>query len=181
MEGGGSLRVALVGQYPGEDGRMTSGVAGVLSALADGLAARDVDVHVVSCVTGLDRTSVRVTPNGVTVHSVPSPGKLAWMIGFPVEAAGIRSVLGSICPDVVHCHTQTVYSDAALERGWPSLLTIHGIYALEVIHMRDGARFQGGLLLRFERAALKRARHIALHKRVSARKMGSALECKDFG
>lgn len=180
MEGGSrKLRVALVGQYPGEDGRMTSGVAGVVAALADGLTAAGVDVHVVTCVTGLDRATRRKTSRGVTVHSLPSLGKLAWLIGFPVEITGIRATLRAIEPDIVHCHTQTVYAAAALEQGWPSLLTIHGIYAREVEYMRGWRRFQGTRLTRFERAAFRRAKHVVCISEYLRREIGAAFDGKD--
>jgi glycosyltransferase involved in cell wall biosynthesis len=177
--GGRRLRAALVAQFPSEDGRSSSGVAGVVAALADGLSAAGVDVQVITCVKGLDRITKRETPQGVTVHSVPSPGKLAWLVGFPVEVAGIRSVLESIEPDIVHCHTQTVYSAAALERGWPSVLTIHGIYAREVTFMRGWRRFQGMLLTRFERAAFRRAKHVVCISEYLRRAIGDAFEGKD--
>jgi glycosyltransferase involved in cell wall biosynthesis len=180
MEGAGrNLRVALVGQYPSEDGRMTSGVAGVVAALADGLSAAGDEVHVVTCVTGLDRVTRRKTAGGVTVHSIPSVGKLAWLIGFPVEITGIRSVLRAVSPDIVHCHTQTVYAAAALQQGWPSLLTIHGIYAREVAYMRGWRRFQGTRLTRFERAAFRRARHVICISEYLRREIGGAFEGKD--
>lgn len=177
---GQGLRIALASQYPDKDGRMSSGVAGVVSALADGLAAAGVETHVVTCVRGQDRVTKRVTPRGVTVHSVPSLGRLAWLVGFPVETAGIRSVLKSLQPDLVHVHTQTVYAHAALERDWPSIITIHGIYSREVALMKGWRRVQGRLLGRFERDAFRRMKHVVCINEYLRRKIGQQLRGKDL-
>jgi glycosyltransferase involved in cell wall biosynthesis len=173
------LRIALVSHFPDVDGSMSSGVAGVAAALADGLAKAGNEVHVATCVRGIRRIEERTTAGGVVVHSVPSLGRLAWLIGFPVEVAGVRTVLRAISPDIVHCHTQTVYAEAALERGWPSVLTIHGLYEREILHMRPWRRVQGRRLLRFERAALKRAKHIVCISEYLRREIGQVLDRKD--
>lgn len=172
------LRVAIASQYPGEDGRMSSGVEGVVSALADGLADAGAEVHVVTCVTGTGRPTQRTSAKGVTIHSVPSPGRLAWLLGFPLESRGIRSVLERIRPDIVHCHTQTLYAYAALERGWPSILTIHGIYAREVDQMRGWRRVQGGFLTRFERDAIRRAKNVVCISAYVRRELGEKISGK---
>ena len=179
-DGEQKLRVAMATAYPREN-TITGGVEGVAAALAGGLAkAPGVEVHVVTCVPGLEGSAERQTSAGVTIHSVPSPGRLAWLIGYPIEARHIRRRLRDIDPDIVHCQAQTLYPYAALERGWPSLMTVHGLYLREVPLMRGWRRFQGAMLKRFERDALRRAKHVVCISPYVTKSAGELLQGKDI-
>ncbi len=175
------LRVVIAGPYPREDGKIVGGVEGVTAALCDGLACVDgVEVHVMTGVRGVDGVIERRTRSGVLVHSILSPNRLAWLAGFPVERRLFRQVLESVNPDIVHCHTQTVYPHAVLERGWPSLLTIHGVYYREVAHLHGWPHFQGLMVSRFERDAIRRARHIVCINRYLSDAFGHMFRTEDI-
>ncbi len=176
---GGGFRVVLASQYPGIGSGMSSGVEGVAAALADGLARRGIDTHVVTCVKGLHGTQECSLGNGVKIHYLPSFGHLGWLVGFPLESRRIRKVIEAIKPEIVHCHTQTLYAQAALERGWPSVLTIHGVYSREAALMPGWRGVQGRLLVRFEKDAIKRARHIVCINEYIRDELGDLLRHKD--
>lgn len=158
---------------------MLSGVEGVVAALAEGLARSGVDTHVVTCMAGISKPEQRKTDSGAVIHTVPSVGRLGWLVGFPVESRWIRSVIGLVRPDIVHCHTQTLYAYAALERGWPSVLTIHGLYSREAALMRGWRRVQGLFLARFERDALRRAGHVICINDYIREELADLIEKKD--
>lgn len=163
-----AVRVALVGPYPRAEGRIHGGVEAVTSALADGLASvSGVEVHVVTSVNGLERPEEYVTGAGVRVHLLPEFRKFGCLTGFAVDVRRVRGALRQIKPDIVHVHTQLMYGHAAVERGWPSILTVHGIYFRETASARGWDRLHTRLGCAYEMMALRRARHISAINRYS--------------
>jgi len=154
-------KVAIVGAYPREEGLIVGGVEAVTSALCDGLVGTgECEVHVVTSVSGISKPVEWASSTGVIVHQIPLFGKLGCLTGFAVDSSRIRRCIASIAPDIVHVHTTLHYAHAALERGWPSVLTIHGIYYLEAGLQTGWRGLQSRFACRYERGAAKRARHI---------------------
>jgi glycosyltransferase involved in cell wall biosynthesis len=155
------LRVALVGPFPAEEGKVVGGVEGVTAALGDGLAGREgVEVHAVTCVHGLAAPEVRRRSSGVIVHLVPLFGKAGNLTFFAVDVARILSVLKEIDPDVVHAHTQLFYARAAQKSGKPAVLTIHGIIYREAALQRGWTRLRTRLAGLYDRSAVRAAKHM---------------------
>lgn len=164
-----TLRVVLVGPYPASEGKVSGGVEAVTSALGDGLAAIEgVETHVVTSVRGLKLPEDRVTAAGVHVHLLPLFGRLGCLTGFEIDRGRIRGKLREIDPDVVHVHTLLMYGFTALERGWPSVLTMHGIYYRDSASSRGLDRLQTRLACAYEANTVHRARHISAINRYSA-------------
>jgi len=161
------MRIMLAGPYPKEDGKIHGGVEAVLFSLAEGLATiGGQEVHVLTSVPGLPAAKESTTWSGVRIHRVPHFGKLGCLTSFAVDSHRLRKVLNQVSPDVVNVHTQTMYPDALLERGFASVLTIHGVYFREVQLLRGFVqRFQGRLGCIYERNAVARAKHIVLTSR----------------
>lgn len=154
------MRVAIVGVYPEAEGKIFGGVQGVTGALGDGLAANGIEVYAVTSVPGLKKTIMRRTSTGVSVYTLPLFGKFGCVTHFIVDAHRIRRTLKEIKPDIVHVHGTLLYAHAALERGWPSILTMHGIYYREVILEHGWKNIQSRLGCRYEQDAVHRAKHI---------------------
>lgn len=170
-------RILMVGPYPRQEGKIGGGVEAVTYYLSEGLAARgDLDVHVVTSVSGLHSVEQRESAAGAHVWCLPMMERFGCMTCFAVDRARITAAMRHIDPDLVHVHTQTLYPFAALERGYPSVLTPHGVFYKEAtllkgfgkwLHMRLGSLY--------ERNALRRARHIILLNQYLARTFGELL------
>lgn len=175
---GRRLRVALLGPYPKEEGKIQNGVQAATYYLSEGLAGRaDLDVHVITSVSGLASEQERESLCGAKVHLLPLSERLGCLTGFAVDRSRIREAMRRVKPDLVHVHTQTMYPFAALERGYPSVLTPHGVFFKEA-DLFEGFvdRFQSRLGCLYERNALRRARHIILLNRYLANVFGDLLK-----
>lgn len=139
------LKVLVVGPYPREDGQRVGGVEVHISYLTDGLAARgDMDVHVMTAVAGLDAEREWRTPTGVTVHEVPICVRYQFIADSLINVPRMYRRLREIKPDFVHCHSPSLYARAALERGFPSVQTLHGVAVAEAkLAQRARSRFRG--------------------------------------
>ena len=171
-------RVLIVGPYPKEEGKIQGGVEAVTYYLSEGLAARGgMDVHVVTSVSGLTTEQLRDSQSGARVHMLPLWRRWGCLTGFAVDVSRIRKAMRRIRPDLIHVHTQTFYPFAALQRGYPSVLTPHGVLFRE-IQLAKGfvAQLQSRLACVYERNALRRARHIILLNRYLANVYGDLLK-----
>ncbi len=165
----GSIRVALLGAFPPEEGRIVGGIEAVTSALGDGLAAREcVEVHAVASIAGLDRPAVKQRASGVVVHLVPLSGKAGNITRFAVDIGRIKSVLREIAPDIVHAHTKTFYAMAAQNSGLPSVLTIHSIHHREVALQKGITRLRGLFAGFYDKRVVSRAKHIIFSNHYAA-------------
>lgn len=176
-----SLRVALVGPYPASEGSVFGGVEAVTSSLADGLSATEgVEVHTVTAVSGIGSPVDRISSSGVHVHLLPLFGKLGCLTAFAVDRRRIRSKLNEIAPDIIHVHTQLLYGYSALERGWPSILTMHGILHRETASFRGLSRLHSRLACRYESDSVRRAQHIIAINRYCIGQYGSNVRARDI-
>lgn len=156
------IRVVIAGPYPEQPGIRVGGVQVYSDYLSAGLAAREeLDVHVVTAVKGLPDGRVFVTPEGVTVHQLPLCHRYQFLTDSLVNSPRIYRAIREIDPHIVHVQTSRLYPPAALERGYPSVITIHGIYFAEarlVRGFREKFRSLYGRLV--EKNSLRRARHV---------------------
>lgn len=157
-----TLRIVIAGPYPREEGVRVGGVQVYSDYLSSGLAARgDTDVHVLTFVRGLDRLQERRTSTGVTVHEVPLVHRYQFATDTVLNVPRMHRVLRDLGPDIVHVQTQTLYPPATLERGYPSVITIHGMGFLEArLAQNSRQRFRGLYATMVERNTLRRAKHV---------------------
>jgi len=170
-------RVLIVGPYPKEEGKIVGGVEAVTYYLSEGLAGRgDLDVRVLTSAPGLTSDQQRESMSGANVTIVPLSARFGCLTGFAVDRCRISRAMRRIEPDLVHVHTQTMYPFAALQRGYPSVLTPHGVFFKEVELVKGFVRrLQTRLGCLYERNAFRRARHIILLNRYLANTFGHLL------
>lgn len=176
---GCGLRVALLGPYPEEEGKPRNGVESATSALADGMVERGVEAHVVVSVRGRGKPEHFVSSKGVNVHRLPLFDRLGNLTGYAVDVGRIRSALDDISPDIVHIHKVLIYARAALERKWPSVLTIHGIHHLVAAYAGGVTGIRGKLAARYEYEAVRNAKHVVCLNRYTADSYGKLLGAQD--
>lgn len=170
-------KILMIGPYPRHEGKIGGGVEAVTYYLSEGLASRgDLDVYVLTCISGLRSVERRESPAGAQVSCLPMMERFGCMTFFAVDRARIVAAIRRIQPDLIHVHTQTLYPFAALERGYPSVLTPHGVFFKEIELVKGfGKRLQARLGSLYERNALRRARHIILLNQYLARTFGGLL------
>lgn len=161
------IRVAMVGRYPLIDGKPVGGPESVGEVLAKGLVASgEAEVHFVTGIPGLASPKERATGGGVTVHSVPLVRRFGPYTNFFADSRQLRREVAKIDPDIVHVHgTAGPYAYSVLERGYPSVLAVRGIFFREIPFQKGLSRLRWLYPARFERLALKRARNIVFLNR----------------
>ncbi|OJZ72659.1 hypothetical protein BRW65_16550 [Mycobacterium paraffinicum] len=125
------LRVALVGDYPVDEGAaVENGVQSVTYTLAHALAARsDVECHVVSAMNGVTTTYRRDA--ALHVHYVKRLN-LPRLVTLRVnDVPRLAAVIRSINPDIVHGQGQDRHALGALASGAPTVITPHGVLFIE--------------------------------------------------
>ena len=152
----------MVGLYPEQLGRPLGGPESMAEVLADGLAlSGEVDIDFITCVEGLKKYATRQTPAGVRVHLLPHTEKYLNLTRFFFPRRRIQRAIRNIDPDIVHVHGTMMHAYSALERGYPSVLAIHGVAHREVELERGISRIRmNKYTLPYERDALERAKNI---------------------
>ena len=158
-----SVKVAIVGAYPRDPGRLRGGVEAVTFQLARGLAALpDVDVHAVVCEAGRPLGVVR-TPERVTVHSIGGSTHGGNLLFAKPDRRRIARTLRELAPDIVHAHGVHREALGALDSGLPTVVTIHGILEAEIgLETRLGKRVRGIFRRRLVASVFRRMRHVIL-------------------
>jgi glycosyltransferase involved in cell wall biosynthesis len=106
-------------------------VDAVVLALARGLAAcPGVEVTVITAEPGLAAPR-NYGGEGYEVWAAPYP-RGGRFTGQRRVAANLRERVAAVGPDVVHAHIAGIYGRAAVESGWPAVVTLHGIIHREM-------------------------------------------------
>jgi glycosyltransferase involved in cell wall biosynthesis len=162
------MRVAMLGPYPRDEGasvaaRIVGGPEAVVVCLLKHLARLpDLELHVITCRPGSARRTFSQSVSGIAwvVHELPRYhlGRLTW---HGRERREVVACLRTLSPDIVHAHTSGLYAAAALDAGFPAVITVHGIGFREA-QIAPGwrARLRGMLDSAFERRTLRRAQHL---------------------
>ncbi|MCV7437305.1 glycosyltransferase family 4 protein [Mycobacterium seoulense] len=177
------LRVALVGDYPVDEGAaVQNGVQSVTYTLAHALAARpDVECHVVSAMNDVTTTYRRA--GALHVHYVKRlnlPRLITLRVNdVPRLAAAIRS----INPDVVHGQGQDRHALGALASRAPAVITPHGVLFIESrLLQKNRWDVLGALKKRavadMEREVFRRARDMIIISPYLAQVYGSMLTAR---
>jgi glycosyltransferase involved in cell wall biosynthesis len=125
------MKVAMIGDYPREPGRIGGGVEAVVACLAQHLARYpDLDLHVVTLRQDVARyATMRV--EGYTVHYIPASFRFANLTFFAVNRWRLHRVLQQLQPDLIHLHIASLYAEVVFNQGRPAVLTPHGIRSRE--------------------------------------------------
>jgi glycosyltransferase involved in cell wall biosynthesis len=87
-------------------------------------------------------------------------GRVTW---HRREVRAILDVVRAFRPDIVHAHGSGLYAGAALDSPYPSVITVHGIISQEARLLTGWrSRMRGFLDAQYERAVIRRARHLVL-------------------
>ena len=158
------IRVVMVGRYPFREGAPTGGVQSVAEVLSDSLARTGlVEMHCVTLMPEIAKPEFRQTAAGVNVHILPAGKRFGPTTGFFLDRLKLRAKAVKIKPDLVHVQAAAgPYARALLERGWPSLLSIHGLFFRDMEFEPSVRKFSTLLAAKYERDALRRARHVAI-------------------
>lgn len=161
------LRVALVGDYPNnEDAILQGGVQSVTHALAHALSRRaDVECHVVSAVLNPETDYRKVGPLHVHyVKRLPLPRAITCKL---TDSPALSRAVRNIKPDIVHGQGQDRHALGALNAGYPTVITPHGVLFVETKLLRKGTYDLLGMatasyINSWEREVFRRADHMIL-------------------
>jgi glycosyltransferase involved in cell wall biosynthesis len=120
------LRVALVGDYPLDEKKVSGGVQAVMVNLADSLSKIcELDIHILAPQKGV-RGDTFFKKDSINYHFFPkfTPFELSLMLG--VNKRRILKRLSQIKPAIVHAHS-TAYSYLCKNSSYPIIITPHGI------------------------------------------------------
>src|SRR5437870_4643258 len=122
------MKVALLGPWPAASAGAAGGVEAVVSTLARGLAdVPGVDVHVLAL-----GPRVQTTQQGsLTVHELGMQRAFRNLTLSILDRRRLVHAVRALRPDVVHAHGLPDYGYAAVNAGFPSLVTVHGVAADE--------------------------------------------------
>lgn len=142
------MKVAIVGRYPRDPGRIEGGVDAVTLRLAHGLARLpDMEVHVVVSDPDRPLETTREEP-GVTVHSIGGARHLGNVTLARSDRRRIARALRELGPDVVHAHSVHREALGAIESGLPTVVTIHGMIENEILLEKRWAKRARGVFRR---------------------------------
>ena len=154
------MRVAMLGQYPLDEGRIVGGVEAVMVPLLRSLAnLEDLDLHVVTCRPRQEERTI-TTASGLPLH-IRNRRRLGRLTAHRLDIRAMGQTLRQLKPDVVHAQGMGIYAAAAAAARCPHVVTAHGIFFRE-------ARFASGWASRvrrrmdsgFERHCLRLAQNL---------------------
>lgn len=170
------MRIAMIGLYPRDPSQICGGVEAVTLRLANGLTSiQDVELHIIVSTLSWEKGTFRQSDNRI-VHSVGGARRFGNILQGIPQRRRIGRVLRKINPDVVHAHSADRFALAAIDSGYPAVVTIHGIIEAETSLEKDPIeKVRGFFRNRMGRIAIARARNIILLSPFVLDHYGSAL------
>ncbi|MFH1277281.1 MAG: glycosyltransferase family 4 protein [Candidatus Eisenbacteria bacterium] len=155
------MKIAVLGLFPEDAGRIVGGVEAVTFRLCEGLSRiEDADVHAMVAVKGRPEGLRALAPNW-TVHSIGGTGRFGNILFARPDRARMVRALRRIGPDIVHAHSTDRHALAALDSGMPAVVSIHGVIEIETkLERRPAERFRGFFRERMVADALRRVRNV---------------------
>ena len=154
------MRVAVLGQYPLRPDHLIGGVeATIVYQQRELLRVADLDLRIVTCNEGLHAPRTVEHAGGMVTY-LPRHrlGRATWHLR---EVRAMRAALHDLQPDLVHAHGAGLYGGAALASPFPTVVTAHGIFALEARFLRGRRnRLRGVLDSAYERWVIRRTKHL---------------------
>jgi len=154
------VRVAMIGQYPLDEGRILGGVEAVMVPLLKGLVScPDLDLRIVTC-QGATGDYLTGTRSGVPLH-VRRRRRLGRLTFYARDVLSIRHALRAISPDIVHAHGIGIYAVAALGFPCQHVVTPHGIIFREAQFAQGfSGRLRGSFDSFYERYSVARVQNL---------------------
>lgn len=122
----GTLRVALVGNYPLDPDRIVGGLQAVFVYLLEGLKQiRGLDLYVVSAQKAVTQ-STHLQREGVDFYFLPHP-RLPFELAYPFLLRTTRQMLHRIKPDIVHAQSAPIQGAICIGAGYPTVATVHSL------------------------------------------------------
>lgn len=120
------MKVVLIGPYPLNIDKISGGIEAVIVYLLDGLRGiDDLNIQIVSCIKAITEEKI-IEKDGVKVHYLPSSRRFGNITFGIVDRYRIKKKIRELNPDIVHSQNQTRESYAAIETGYPTVITVHG-------------------------------------------------------
>jgi len=159
------MKVAVLGQYPLDPARLGGGVeAAIAYAHAELAALPGLELHYLACHPSISEPRRGVGLDGAVTYLPRGRfGRLTWHIA---EVRALVREIRGLAPDLVHAHGTGLYAGAALESGYPAVVTAHGIVAEEARLLTEraawarAARARATLDIAYERWVVHRAQHM---------------------
>ena len=154
------MRVAMLGQYPLDESHIVGGVEAVMVPLLRGLARfEDLEVHVVTCLPGVEIQSIR-TASGWPLH-ILKRRRLGRITFHRRDVSSMGRTLRRLAPDLVHAQGIGIYAAAAASSPYPHVATTHGIFSREAEFATGlASRFRGFMDSAFERYCVARMKNL---------------------
>lgn len=155
------MRLVVVGPYPIDPNRITTGVEAVIVYLLEGLREiTELNVEVISCQKGMARQETRLL-EGLAVHYLPSPRGLGNLTLDIVEKVRVARKIEELRPDIVHVHNHANYPYLFGRPPCPTVTTVHGLIFKEVAYENEGLDFLRRPFRRLlERLVLRKVRDL---------------------
>jgi glycosyltransferase involved in cell wall biosynthesis len=163
------MRIVIAGDFPDRPPNVIGGIQAVIFyTLLNLVHYPELDIHVVSCEKWRNRNNKSwiYQGNGWIAHYLLSQPRLPHSLTMlTTDRQRLRQVIRSLSPDLIHVHGQAAaYPWAAFDVNKPTVLTVHGINALEArIDMRGGwlrGQLRTYIWTSVERACIHRATDI---------------------
>ena len=165
------MRVAVMGGYPyflfsekiGCSKVPFGGVATWMVNLCNHLSKHhDMDVHVITELFQEEKgiKSIIFREGSITYHFLVPPRRFRASTFFIQDCIKIHKELKKISPDIVHAHHTDEYALAAVTSGYPSVITVHGIYSLVIKVLYEGNQIRDNIIAIVERFCIKKGKNI---------------------
>ena len=155
------MKIVMIGPYPLDQNKIGGGVEAVTVYLLNGLRQiEELDIHVISCKKDVD-VEQTVDFDGLKVHFLPQAKRFGNITFRVAERNKIKKLINKINPDIVHAQNYPNHGYSALQSGYPTMITVHGISFKEE-KLRTGlTNWIRKYPIRYiEKACLKKAPHI---------------------
>jgi len=156
------VKIVVLGSFPREpDGPLAGGVETVMTVLLPELQAMpDMTVEVLTADPSI-RTPETQRWKGMTIHRLPRR-RMGHITFYQQDRRAMGRLLSVLSPDLVHAQGSGMYAGAAIESGYPAVITMHGVISREAAlapwNWHGLQQRMAGLYER--RCLLARARHI---------------------
>lgn len=172
------MRVALVGNYPLDNTRLSGGVQAAFAYLVKGLRQfDDLQAHIIT-IPDNPAKSAEIEQDGVTLHLLPGLPRFELARKYRTYQSQLNDVLARIRPDVVHAQGLDYNGYVAVRSGYPAVITVYGITSA-VTKYTDNliTRLRNQLdALLVERYSLSHTRHLIATSRYARTYLSSLLQ-----
>lgn len=155
------MKIAVLGLFPKDPGRIVGGVEAITLRLCEGLAEiDDADVHTVVASPEQPIGERRAGPRWM-IHSIGGAGRFGNIFFAKPDRARMVRALRAIGPDIVHAHSTDRHALGALDSGLPAVVSIHGVIEIETKLERGIAeRLRGFFRERMVEDGIRRVRNV---------------------